>query len=326
MTTLVTGGTGYIGAHVVRLLRDRGDDVVVVDDLVTGVRGRIGDVPLVEMDLADSNAPAALDTVIREYAVQQVVHFAGRKQVEESVRRPAWYFHQNVGSLANVLLGMELAGVSRLVFSSSAAVYGTSEGPALREDTPQVPVNPYGQSKLVGEWLISDAVLSQALRATSLRYFNVAGSGWPELGDTATLNLVPMVFERLDRGMAPLIFGDDYDTADGTCIRDFIHVLDLADAHLKALDSLRSGPARNDIYNVGTGIGASVREMVEQILFHSGSQAVSEVRPRRAGDPAVVVADPQAIFAALGWEAHRGLADIVRSAWDSHEMLRNLAP
>ncbi|TFC27301.1 UDP-glucose 4-epimerase GalE [Cryobacterium sp. TMT1-3] len=323
MTTLVTGGTGYIGAHVVRLLRERGGDVVVVDDVLTGIRGRIGSVPLVEMDLARSSAPAMLESVMRDYDVKQVVHFAGRKQVAESVLRPAWYFQQNVGSLANLLMAMEKADVSRVVFSSSAAVYGTSEGPSLSEGTPQHPVNPYGESKLIGEWLISDAVVSQALRASSLRYFNVAGSGWPELGDTAALNLVPMVLERLDQGLSPLIFGDDYDTEDGTCVRDYIHVLDLAEAHLVALDSLKIGPARNDIYNVGTGIGSSVRDMINQIIARSGSVVIPEVRDRRLGDPAVVVADPRAISAATGWVAKRGLAEIVNSAWDSHLLLKS---
>lgn len=322
MSVLVTGGAGYIGSHVVRLLRERGEQIVVVDDLVTGDRDRIPGIPLIQMDLADSGAPTLLEAVMREHGVEQVIHFAGRKQVGESVSRPAWYYQQNVGSLANLLLAMENADVNRVVFSSSAAVYGTSEGSALREDTAQNPINPYGETKLVGEWLLAAAVASFGIRASSLRYFNVAGAGWPELGDTAVLNLVPMVLERLDLGVAPLIFGDDYATLDGTCVRDYIHVLDLAEAHLAALDSLVAGPARHDVYNVGTGVGSSVRSMVDEIIAVSGVNAVPEVRERRPGDPAVVVADPHAIAVAIGWTAKRGLTDIVRSAWDSHLLLK----
>lgn len=320
---LVTGGAGYIGSHVVRLLEERGDDVVVVDDLVTGVRSRIPGVAVIEMDIALSTAPQLLEAVIREHHVDRVIHLAGRKQVGESVARPAWYFQQNVGSLANLLLAMEQAQVTRIVFSSSAAIYGTSERATLREDAPQLPLNAYGQTKLIGEWLLSDAVGAYGARACSLRYFNVAGAALPELGDTATLNLVPMVFERLDQGLAPVIFGDDYDTADGTCVRDYIHVADLADSHLAALDSMAGGSARHDVYNVGTGLGSSVREMVDEILRISGMDFLPDVRGRRAGDAAVVVADPAAIFEAIGWKAQRGLRDIVESAWASHLTLKS---
>jgi len=315
---LVTGGAGFIGSHVVRLLRERGDEVVVVDDLVSGDPDRVSGVPLINLDLAHTDSPDALETIMRGYGVRSVIHFAARKHVGESVDRPAWYYQQNVGSLANVLLAMERARVSEIVFSSSAAVYGSSEGSSLRENTPTKPINPYGETKLVGEWLVAAAVKSAGLRASSLRYFNVAGAGWPELGDTAVLNLVPMVFERIDQGLPPLIFGEDYATPDGTCIRDYIHVLDLAEAHLATLDSLSRGSARHDIYNVGTGKGSSVREMVAMILTESGSCLVPEIQPRRAGDPAVVVADAQSIADSVGWVAKLDLADIVASAWKSH--------
>ena len=319
MTVLITGGAGYIGSHVVRLLRERGDDVIIVDDLVTGDRGRVAGIPLIQMDLALSDAPASLDTIMRRYGVRAVIHFAGRKQVKESVERPAWYYQQNIGSLANVLTAMERAQISELVFSSSAAVYGASEGSSLREDSPTLPVNPYGESKLVGEWLVAASVKSANLRASSLRYFNVAGAGWPELGDTAVLNLVPMVFARIDQQLAPLIFGEDYATPDGTCIRDYIHVLDLAEAHLAMLDSLATGDNRHDIFNVGTGTGSSVREMVDAILRESGADLAPRVQERRMGDPAVVVADPRSIANAVGWVAKRTLTEIIASAWESHQ-------
>ena len=257
-----------------------------------------------------------------EHSVDSVIHFAGRKQVAESVDRPAWYYQQNMGSLANVLLAMESMKVSKLVFSSSAAVYGASEGANLREETPTRPINPYGETKLAGEWLVAGAVAALKLRAASLRYFNVAGAGWPELGDTAALNLVPMVFERLDQGLPPVIFGDDYETADGTCVRDYIHVLDLAEAHRATLDGLLEGEARHATFNVGTGIGSSVQEMVEEILVVSGTDLIPEVRARRAGDPATVVANPSAISKGVGWSARFGLSEIVRSAWDSHKLLK----
>ncbi|TFD50810.1 UDP-glucose 4-epimerase GalE [Cryobacterium frigoriphilum] len=321
MTVLVTGGAGYIGSHVVNLLLDRGDSVVIVDDLVTGVQERVAGVPLTQIDMSVSEAPDVLEKIMRDNDVDAVIHFAGRKQVAESVARPAWYYQQNVGSLANLLLAMESAAVKRLVFSSSAAVYGSSEGASLQEDTPPRPINPYGESKLIGEWLVADAVTSFGLRASSLRYFNVAGAGRPELGDTAVLNLVPMVLERLDRGLSPLIFGADYDTDDGTCVRDYIHVLDLADAHLSTLDSLTEGDPRHDVFNVGTGIGSSVRAMVDEIVRVSGSEALPEVLGRRPGDPATVVADPRLIFDTVGWTATRGLTEIVQSAWDSHLFL-----
>lgn len=321
MTVLVTGGAGYIGSHVVRLLLDRGDEVVVVDDLITGDQKRIPGVPLIEMDLADSSAPARLTRVMRDYDVEAVIHFAGRKQVAESVVRAAWYYQQNIGSLANVLLAIEEAQVTRLVFSSSAAVYGSSEGSALSEATETNPINPYGETKLIGEWLLEDIVRALGITASSLRYFNVAGAGWPELGDTAALNLVPMVFERLDLDRAPLIFGNDYETEDGTCVRDYIHVLDLAEAHLATLDSLATGAPRHDVYNVGTGVGSSVLAMVEKILEVSQSTVTPEIRDRRAGDPAVVVADPGSITRSIGWTAQRGLTEIVESAWESHLLL-----
>lgn len=318
MSILVIGGAGYIGAHVVRLLLERGEEVVVVDDLSTGSRERVGEASLVELDVAGTGAQEALELVLRERGVTDVIHFAARKQVGESVARPAWYYQQNVGGLANVLAAMEAAGVGRMIFSSSAAVYGMPSVELVTEDTDCHPINPYGETKLVGEWLLADAERASGLRWTALRYFNVAGAGWPDLGDPAVLNLVPMVLDRLERGDRPKVFGDDYDTPDGTCIRDYIHVLDLAEAHLVAMDRLAGdGDLAEHVLNVGTGSGASVREVVDAIGAASGLDTTPEVEARRAGDPPRLVASADRIREVLGWEARHDLSDIISSAWEA---------
>ncbi|MGX5695893.1 UDP-glucose 4-epimerase GalE [Agromyces soli] len=315
MSILVTGGAGYIGGHVVRLLLERGDEVVVVDDLSSGSASRIRGAKLVQLDLSDTGRRAELVETLRANDVTAVIHFAAKKQVGESVLRPAWYYEQNVGALAGLLLALEEVGVRDLVFSSSAAVYGATPSGLLDEETPTRPINPYGATKLIGEQMLAAIAQTGTIRATSLRYFNVAGAGWPELADTAVLNLVPMVFERLDRHEAPRIFGDDYPTADGTCIRDYVHVLDLARAHLAALDTTSEG---HRVFNVGTGTGSSVREMIDAILEASGADIEPVVEARRPGDPAEVVADVGLIERELGWRAKLGLREIVESAWAAH--------
>jgi UDP-glucose 4-epimerase len=322
MRVLVTGGAGYIGAHVVRVLRERGDEVLIVDDLVTGIPERNDGVELVEMNLAQTSSVDALESLLTKHSVDSVIHFAARKQVGESVAKPAWYYSENVGGLAHVLLAMERAGVRNIIFSSSAAVYGEARG-YVSESAPKVPTSPYGETKLMGEWLLNAAVAAQRLDAISLRYFNVAGAGWPELGDKLALNLVPMVLERLDADQSPRIFGDDYNTPDGTCIRDYVHVMDLAEAHVAALDALATDAAATDgrhrVFNVGTGNGTSVREMIDVILRVSGSSQVAEVAARRPGDPAMVTAEVTAIEHQLGWRASRTVVDIVESAWAAHK-------
>lgn len=315
MRIMVTGGSGYIGAHCVRALIERGDLVLVTDDVVTGSLDRIPGVPVICLDLAATGAADVLETALREHRIDAVIHFAARKQVGESVTRPAWYFQQNIGGLANLLLAMESAGTDRLVFSSSAAVYGDVEG-AVDEGHPTRPISPYGATKLAGEELIAAAAAAWPLRAASLRYFNVGGSGSAELGDTEAFNLIPMVMERLEAGLAPRIFGDDYATPDGTCVRDYVHVTDVAEAHLAVLDALDPAPG-NTILNIGTGRGTSVREMIDAIQSVAGSNLPAVVEPRRPGDPDAVVADVGRVRAAAGWTARFGLNDIVRSAWES---------
>ena len=317
MTILVTGGAGYIGAHVVKLLVERGDDVVVVDDLSTGDASRVPGVPVVELELSAPDATEVLTRTLRENDVTAVIHFAARKQVGESVARPAWYYEQNLGGMTNLVTAMEAAGVDRLVFSSSAATYGIPDVDLVTEDTPASPINPYGQTKLVGEWLARAAGVAWGLRFAGLRYFNVAGAGTPELGDPAVLNLVPMVLDRIARGESPKIFGDDYPTPDGTCIRDYIHVADLAHAHVAALAYLDRDEREHDVFNVGTGVGSSVRQVIDEIAQVSGLDVDPEILPRRAGDPPRLIASNERITAAFGWTARRGLPEIIASAWEA---------
>lgn len=316
MSVLVTGGAGYIGSHVVRMLEQRGDRVVVVDDLSTGVESRVGSTPLERIDLAEPDAEPRLAQVISEYGVDSVIHFAAKKQVGESVEKPIWYYRQNVGGLANLLAAMEASSVGTMVFSSSAATYGMPDVPQVPEDIDCKPINPYGQTKLIGEWMIDNAMVATGLKAAKLRYFNVAGTAWDDLADTAVMNLVPIVLDRLDRGEAPVVFGDDYNTPDGTCIRDYVHVGDLAEAHIYALDYLaaRNNPTSESVFNVGTGAGASVTEVIETIGRVLGQEVTPAIGERRAGDPPQLIADVERIGREFGWKAQYDLTDIVTSA------------
>ena len=315
MSVLVTGGAGYIGSHVVRLLQNRGEEVVVVDDFNTGLAERLGDATQIHLNLSSADAIETLGDVIREYGVTSVIHLAARKQVGQSVEQPEEYYLQNIGGMANLLSAMRQNGVTRLVFSSSAATYGMPDVPAVTEDLDCRPINPYGETKLVGEWLAADAARAWGLRHANLRYFNVAGAGWPDLADTAVLNLVPIVFAALREGRAPKVFGDDYATPDGSCVRDYVHVLDLAEAHLAALDYLDKDEREHSTFNVGTGTGSSVFEVIDEIRRVTGQNFDIDVTPRRAGDPPYLCADVSRIENTLGWKAKNGLAEIIESAW-----------
>jgi UDP-glucose 4-epimerase len=316
MRLLVTGGAGYIGAHVVGMLRAAGHDVVVVDDLSAGDATRI-DAPLVPLDLARQDAPETLAAVLAEHQTQGVIHLAARKRVAESVRRPGWYREQNVGGVRHLLRGMAAAGVDRLIFSSTAAVYGDVAAEPVDESARTAPVNPYGETKLEGERLITAGAKKFGLRAVSLRYFNAVGAARPELGDNAPANLVPIVFEQLERGAAPVIHGDDWDTPDGTCVRDYVHVADIAEAHEAAL-SLLNGRPGNVALNVGTGEGKSVREMLEHVFAATGIRIDPVVAARRPGDSAHVTASVERIKRVLGWRATRSVEEMVSSAWAAH--------
>lgn len=316
MTWLVTGGAGYIGVHVVRAFRAEGIDVAVVDDLSTGHRRFVPDgVPFLQ---ADVNDVPALAGFMAEQGVTGVVHVAGFKYAGVSVAQPLRTYRANVAGTAAVLEAMEAAGVEAVVFSSSAAVYGTPDTDTVTEDTPTAPESPYGESKLIGEWLLADQGRARGIRHTSLRYFNVVGAGAPELPDTSPHNLFPLVFAALAEGRAPRINGDDYPTPDGTCVRDYVHVADLAAAHVVAARRLAAGEPLRPVYNLGSGAGTSVRQIVEAIVAEVGADAVPEVHPRRPGDPARIVADGSAAAADLDWAMRHTLAQTVSSAWAAH--------
>lgn len=314
MTVAVTGAAGYIGSHVAHLLAEAGIHVLAVDDMSAGLGHRIAQFPLVEIDLARDEAPGVLRAAFAQHQVRAVVHLAARKAVGESVEQPMRYYQQNVTGLANVLTAMQQSGVDRFVFSSSAATYGMPDVELVSEDTRCEPINPYGETKLVGEWLVRAATRSSDLRAVSLRYFNVAGTARPELADTVVANLVPIVLARVADGLPVAVFGDDYATPDGTCVRDYVHVADLAEAHLRALSYLERDERPYDVLNVGTGTGASVLEVVAALSRALGHEVPVVVEPRRAGDPPRLVASVDRITSVLGWHATRDLDQICRSA------------
>src|SRR3954452_10030903 len=253
MTWLITGGAGYIGAHVVRAMTEAGEQAVVYDDLSTGIAARVpADVPLVVGSTLDAERVAH---TLADHEVTGVVHLAAKKQVGESVELPLHYYRENVEGLRVLLEAVTAAGVPSFVFSSSAAVYGMPDVPLVTEETPCAPMSPYGETKLAGEWLVRATVRATGLSTASLRYFNVAGAAAPELADTGVFNLIPMVFEKLTENSPPRIFGDDYPTPDGTCVRDYIHVQDVASAHVAAVRRLTEDPAAELVLNIGRGEG-----------------------------------------------------------------------
>lgn len=317
MSILVTGGAGYIGSHVARLLKNRGDQVVILDDMSEAIPARIEGFPLVQVNLSEDIAIKTLCETFEHHDVTAVIHLAARKKVGESVEKPDWYQKENVIGMQNLLEAMRISGVKQLVFSSSAATYGIPAVDKVSEDYDCKPINPYGQTKLDGEHLANDAAKTWGLRVVSLRYFNVAGTGWPDLVDTQIANLVPIVFKNLKDGVSPIIFGNDWPTPDGTCVRDYVHVLDLAEAHLRSLDYLETDDREFNVFNVGTGAGSSVLEVISEVAKVTGKLITPVFSERRAGDPAYLCADVSRIEKTLGWKASRNLHEIISSAWEA---------
>jgi len=323
MTWMVTGGAGYIGAHVVQAFLDEGIHVVVLDDLSSGHREFVpAGVELVHASLLDTDTVTA---ALRRNECAGVVHLAGYKYAGVSVQRPLHTYEQNVTGTAHLLAAMAAAEVNRIVFSSSAAVYGTPDTPLVTESTTTAPESPYGQSKLIGEWLLAaQAVATQGdatpLRHTSLRYFNVVGSGRDDLYDSSPHNLFPLVLDALVAGRTPRINGTDYPTPDGTCVRDYVHVADLARSHVVAAHALAEGRALEPVYNLGSGDGVSVREIMTAMASVTGIAFTPEVADRRPGDPARIVASGELAARDLDWRMTHDLAAMVASAWRARQV------
>ena len=317
---MVTGGAGYIGSHIVRNFLESGIPVVVLDNFSTGVRGFVPpSVPLVELDLLDASGVHA---ALIDHAVTGVVHVAGFKFAGISVEKPLHAYEQNVVATMALLEAMNLAEVSKIVFSSSSSVYGNAASGLVSESQPFSPTSPYGESKVVAEWLLRNQGFAHGLVHTSLRYFNVVGSASDDLPDVSPHNLLSMAFAALETGNTPQIFGDDYDTPDGTCIRDYIHVADLAKAHVSAAKRMDEGQSIERAYNLGGGTGTSVLEMMTAISEVTGIAFTPEVSPRRAGDPARVVASGDLASRDLGWAMGHSLEEMIGSAWSARKSVQ----
>ncbi|TFC36650.1 MULTISPECIES: UDP-glucose 4-epimerase GalE [unclassified Cryobacterium] len=317
MAWLVTGGAGYIGSHIVRAFLKEGIEVVVIDDLSSGHAEFVpADVPFVRGTLLDREL---LMRTFAEHTVTGVVHVAGYKYAGVSVQRPLHTYEQNVTAMATLLAVMQECEVKRMVFSSSAAVYGTPHTDLVTEETPKNPESPYGESKLIGEWLLRDQAVAAGLRYTALRYFNVVGSGALDLRDTSPHNLFPLVFDALMEGRIPSINGDDYATADGTCVRDYIHVADLALSHVAAARHLDAGEPVLPVYNLGSGDGVSVGQIMSTVAAVTGIDFAPVIGPRRAGDPDRIVASGELAARDLDWAMRHSLEEMVQSAWESRQ-------
>ena len=319
---LVTGGAGYIGSTTAYVLKQRGFEVVVVDDLSRGYEHNVRDVPFHKLNIAETRAMADL---LRSERVDAVMHFAAYISVGESTRQPELYFANNTAGSVSLFSAMIEAGVKRLVFSSTAAVYGMPETIPIPEESPFSPVNPYGESKVMVEKILGWLDQFREFRSIALRYFNACGadpnSGLGEEHEPET-HLIPLLFKAVESGRPVTIFGSDYDTPDGTCIRDYIHVSDLADAHVLALEKLLAGGS-SDAFNVGTGTGQSVVEVVRATEEVTAKKVPREIGPRRAGDPPELVANSDKLRRVLGWKPrYLELKNTVKTAWDFEQRRR----
>ncbi|GAA1556224.1 UDP-glucose 4-epimerase GalE [Kribbella sancticallisti] len=313
MTWLVTGGAGYIGAHVVRAFRADGIDVAVIDDLSSGKAEFLVEcVPFTQANLLDTDATRrALE------GATGVVHLGGFKYAGVSVERPLHTYTQNVSAMVSLLAAMEEQGVGNIVFSSSAGVYGTPKDEVVTEQTAPDPQSPYGESKLIGEWLLADQAKAAPLNHTSLRYFNVVGSGDPTVYDASPYNLFPIVCDLLTQGKVPQIYGTDHPTPDGTSVKDYVHVADLARAHVAAARALDSGKTLEPVYNLGSGTGTSVREIMDAARRVTGIDFTPTEGPRRPGDPSRVVASGELAARDLSWKNSYTVDEMFATAWEA---------
>ena len=314
---LITGGAGYIGAHVAAELLSQGYGVRIYDDFSNGlhrrVDGKFRDV--VDGDILDRER--LIDAL---QGIDGVIHLAAKKSVEESVKNPLKYYENNVGGTLNLLAAMSVKLVKTLVFSSSAAVYSPSDKDAIEESDPTLPLSPYGATKLLSEELISTVGRAEQISHISLRYFNVVGSALAEFGDNSKDNLVPKVFQALKSGKRPEIYGTNYPTPDGSCIRDYIHVQDLAKAHISALKKCESG-FTSAVYNVGSGRGYSVKEMMAQISESLGRDINPQESPARAGDSPKLIASIEKIKSELSWKPEASLKEMIDSSWAAESLI-----
>ena len=316
---LVTGGAGYIGSHTVLALAEQGHDVVVYDSLEEGHAESVKGFPLIQGNLHDTEKLAA---VLRDHRIESVVHFAAYLKVPESMEKPAKYFYNNTAGTLNLMEQMVLAGVKKMVFSSTCAVYGEPERIPLTEDQPKNPTSPYGLSKWMSEQMMDWYSRIHGLQSIRLRYFNAAGADpRGRIGEDhrPEIHLIPLVLQvALGQRAEIFMYGDDYDTPDGTCVRDYIHVTDLAQGHLLALQGLERG-METTAYNAGNGAGFSVKEVIEAARDVTGHPIPASIRGRRPGDPARLIGSAEKLKSELGWKPEfAGLKTIIQTAWDWH--------
>lgn len=316
---LVCGGAGYIGSHIVALLKEKGYQVLVVDNFSTGHQELAHQCPYIEADIGDERA---LEKIFNAHPIEAVFHFCASSLVGESVKKPYLYYQNNVANTLLLLQAMQKTNVKKFIFSSTAAVYGEPEKVPISETQKVAPINPYGRSKAMIEAILADAALAYGLRYVTLRYFNAAGA-WPEknIGEwhDPETHLIPLILNACqDTKKSITVFGEDYPTADGTCIRDYIHVKDLAEAHLLALEYLQKGGV-SDTFNLGTQDGFSVKQVIDTVREVTKKHPNIIKGDRRIGDPAVLVADASKAQRVLGWQAvHSHLKEIVSDAWAWH--------